>query len=63
MVRIGAIMSKDLWMLEYEQIAEDFYADRVDLSDVRHRLKKLGFDAEEIDDHVAALCAPEPAQR
>lgn len=56
-------MSKDLWMIMYEQIAEDYDSDRADLEDVRRRLKDLGFDADEIDDHVNALCAPEPAQR
>jgi hypothetical protein len=49
-------MSEDLWMLEYEQIAEDF-ARYGDEDDYRSRMKRLGFDPDEIEEHLEALQA------
>jgi hypothetical protein len=45
----------DLWITYYEQIAEDFTAGRIDEDEARARMKKLGFDADEIDEHLGAL--------
>lgn len=46
-------MSKDLWLIEYEQ-ACDAFADDEDEDALRARLKALGMDPTEIADEVAA---------
>lgn len=51
----------DLWLGEYEQISDDYTADCQKIGDaeaemrVRRRLKTLGFDPAEIDEHVTAI--------
>ena len=50
----------DLWLIEYEQAFEDFDAGRIDADGLRGRLKRLGFDPDEIDDHVAPVVEDEP---
>ena len=47
-------MSKDLWMIQYEGACEDFYAGVLDENTFRLLLRQLGFDAQEIDDHLTA---------
>ena len=54
------MLSKDLWLIEYEQIGEDLCAERIDLGMARSRLKSLGFDADEINCHLDAILS-EPA--
>jgi hypothetical protein len=51
----------DLWLMEYEQISDDYTADcqKTGIPEavgrVRRRLKALGFDPAEIDEHVTAI--------
>jgi hypothetical protein len=47
-------MCKDYWFVEYEEAQNDVCDDR-DIDRFRRRLKSLGFDPHEIDDHIAAL--------
>lgn len=46
-------MSKDLWIMEHEQVFEDLAAEYIDSSEARRRLIALGFDNHEIDDQLA----------
>lgn len=48
-------MSETLWMIEYEKIEEDFAASKIDEQEVRSRLKSLGFDPDEINEHIDVL--------
>ncbi len=51
----------DIWMNEYESISDDYTADvqKVGIPEaiarVRRRLKSLGFDPHEIDEHMVAI--------
>lgn len=45
----------DLWLIAYERITEDFDAGEITIEEVADRLKRLGFDADEISDHIATL--------
>ena len=53
-------MSKDLWIIEYEQALDAFASDMDTIGEaqarinLRHTLTHLGFDADEIDDEIAA---------
>lgn len=49
-------MSKDLWMAEYDQIAEDWQIDGDDEA-LKSRMKRLGFDRDEIESHLDSLKA------
>lgn len=44
---------KDLWWIEYEQLGEDVAAGKVTEDEHRARLKALGFDPWEIEEHIA----------
>lgn len=48
---MGAV--KELWMDEYEKIGDEFIAGKIDESEARRRMYHLGFDRDEIDDHLA----------
>ena len=45
----------DIWLIFYEQTAEDLTAGRIDEAEARVRMKRLGFDPDEIDEHLSAL--------
>jgi hypothetical protein len=51
----------DLWMNEYEQISDDYTADcqKIGIPEaverVQRRLKALGFDPAEINEHMTAI--------
>lgn len=47
-------MSKDLWLMEYER-ACDAFIENGDEEALSAELKRLGFDADEIRDEIAAL--------
>lgn len=49
----------DLWLIEYENIANEYDAGDIGIDEVRDRLKRLGFDPHEIDNHVATLTEAE----
>lgn len=47
-------MSKDLWIIEYERIAET-YANNGDRNAFNADMAALGFDRPEIEDHAEAV--------
>lgn len=49
------MLGKDQWMNEYEQVCEQFEAGVIDQEGARAELKRLGFDPDEIDEHISAL--------
>lgn len=49
----------DLWLIAYERIPELFDSGELDADGVRDALKKLGFDADEIEDHINTLLSDE----
>lgn len=48
-------MSSELWMIEYERVGEQFAAGEIDEETARAKLKALGFDQDEIDEHIDVL--------
>lgn len=48
-------MSKDLWLNEYERIGDDFAAGKMDEAEFINRMVHLGFDNDEIADHIIAM--------
>ncbi|MDE2105571.1 MAG: hypothetical protein KGL39_50560 [Patescibacteria group bacterium] len=50
-------MSEDLWMVEYDQIEDDFLACKIDKIELIRRLRKVGFDEDEIQEHLDDLLA------
>ena len=48
-------MTKDQWMIEYERIGEEYVAGQIDRDEAMVRLRAIGFDADEIDDHLSSL--------
>ena len=50
---MGAV--KALWMAEYEQIGDEYAAGKIDKYEFRTRMKKLGFDPLEIEEHQELL--------
>jgi hypothetical protein len=45
-------MSAALWMIAYDRIYEDLTSDDIDVEEARDRLRRLGFDTAEIEDHI-----------
>ena len=52
---MGAV--KELWMIEQEQIAEEFLSDKIDFEDAVSRLKSLGLDEQEAREQLQELTA------
>ena len=48
-------MSKDIWLQDYDVACEEFSGGQIDENEFRARLKSLGHDPHEIDDHVSTL--------
>lgn len=44
-----------LWLSEYERIGEDFAAGKMDEGEFINRMTHLGFDSDEIADHIIAV--------
>lgn len=47
-------MSKDLWFIEYERIADDWVRDQDDAEFIA-RMMRIGFSREEADEHLDAV--------
>ena len=50
-------MSKDLWIAEHERACEDLWSGAITEDDFKSRMKELGFDPQEIEDHLDAYRA------
>ena len=48
-------MSKDLWLQDYEVACDEFAGEQIDEAEFTARMKQLGFDPGEINDHISAL--------
>ena len=48
-------MSKDLWLIDYEFACDEFSGGQIDETEFSARLRALGFDPHEIDNHLSAL--------
>lgn len=48
-------MTSDMWIDDYERIGEEYASGAIDRDEAESRLKRLGFDQAEIDDHIAAI--------
>lgn len=49
--------STDLWLANYENIGERFIAGEINEDELRAKMKGLGFNPREIDDHLAEIQA------
>lgn len=49
--------TKDMWMDEVERVGEEFSAGKIERDAAVARLRRAGFDPEEIDDMLAAAVA------
>jgi hypothetical protein len=50
-------MSKDQWIMEYELIGESFASDEITREEAEARMKALGVDPDEIQNHLDAVLA------
>lgn len=50
-------MSKDLWIAEHERACEDLWSGAITEDDFKSRMKELGLDRQEIEDHLDAYRA------
>lgn len=48
-------MSKDLWLNEYERLGDELADGRIEEAEFINRMTRLGFDADEIADHLIAV--------
>ena len=48
-------MSKDFWIIEYERVGEDLASGEIGIEEAAQRLKSLGFDPLETQNHIDAL--------
>lgn len=51
------MLSKDQWLMEYEQIGEQYQAGWLDRDQAEREMRALGFDHSEIATHLDALDA------
>jgi hypothetical protein len=49
--------TREMYMAEIEQVGDDFAAGKIEEQEFRDRMRRLGFDPDEIDDHLEALMA------
>ena len=50
----GPAVSKDLWLDKYERTLEYYAAGKISEDEARAKLRSLGLDPHEIDDHLDA---------
>lgn len=49
--------AKELWMDEVEQVGDDYAFDKITRDEAAEKLKRLGFDWDEIEDMLDAALA------
>lgn len=47
--------TKEMWMADYERLGEEYATSQIEEDEFRARMKGLGFEPGEIDDHLDAL--------